>query len=167
MKRTLVAMIVAGALVLSSVPALAQPDGQKRAQVRQRITEFAMSRSSRSWRSTRRRCSASARSAEKYEAQIWRLHARWGMAMKEIKAQLAAPPPDEARLAQLADTIVNDRTKVQALEAQRTAENRRVLTPAQFAKLIVVWPQINRQVKVEMYKAMHGGQAPATADDME
>ena len=56
---------------------------------------------------------------------------------------------------------------MQALEAQRTAENQRVLTPTQFAKLIVVWPKINRQIKVEMYKAMHGGQAPATADDME
>ena len=42
-----------------------------------------------------------------------------------------------------------------------------MLTPTQFAKLIVAWPQINRQVKIEMYKAMHGGQAPASADDME
>ena len=48
---------------------------------------------------------------------------------------------------QLAELIVNDRTKVQALEAQRTAENRRVLSPTQFAKLIVAWPQINRQVE--------------------
>jgi Spy/CpxP family protein refolding chaperone len=89
------------------------------------------------------------------------------MAMKELKAQLAAAQPDEGRLSQLADTIVNDRTKVQALEAQRTADNRHVLTPTQFAKLIMVWPQINRQVKIEMYKAVHGGQAPANADDME
>jgi Spy/CpxP family protein refolding chaperone len=89
------------------------------------------------------------------------------MAMKELKAQLDSAQPDDGRLSQLADTIVNDRTKVQSLEAMRTNENRRVLTPAQFAKLIVVWPQINRQVKIEMYKAMHNGQAPATADDME
>ena len=37
----------------------------------------------------------------------------------------------------------------------------------QFAKLVVVWPQINRQIKLEMYKAMHNGQAPASAEDME
>jgi hypothetical protein len=89
------------------------------------------------------------------------------MAMKELKAQLAAAQPDEGKLSQLADTIINDRSKVQALETQRTNENRSVLTPTQFAKLVVVWPQINRQVKIEIYKAMHGGQAPATADDME
>lgn len=89
------------------------------------------------------------------------------MAMKELKAQLAATPPDDARLTQLANTIVADRAKVQALEAQRTADNQRVLTAAQFAKLIVVWPQINRQIKIEMYKAMHGGNAPATVEDME
>jgi Spy/CpxP family protein refolding chaperone len=89
------------------------------------------------------------------------------MAMKELKAQLAAPNPDEARLSQLADLVVADRGKVQALEAQRTADNRRVLTPAQFAHLIVVWPQINRQIRVEMWKAMHGGQTPKSGEEIE
>jgi Spy/CpxP family protein refolding chaperone len=167
MNRSLLAMIVAGALGLSSVAAQAQPDGQKRALARQRITEFAMGKIQQELALDAATLQRFRAVADKYEPQIMGLHREMGMAVKEIHAQLAASPPDEARLGQLADTVVNDRTKVQALEAQRTAENRRVLTPAQFAKLIVVWPQINRQVKIEMYKAMHGGQAPATADDME
>ena len=166
MKRSLVAMIVSGVLALSTA-AMAQPDGQKRAQVRQRITEFAMGQIQSQLGLDAPTLQRFRAVAEKYEPQIAGLHKEVGMAMKELKAQLATAQPDDARLSQLADIIVNDRSKVQALEAQRTTENRSVLTPAQFAKLIVVWPQINRQVKIEMYKAMHGGTAPATADDME
>ncbi|MGZ3429825.1 MAG: periplasmic heavy metal sensor [Polyangia bacterium] len=167
MNRIVTSMILCGALALS-LPALAQPgDGQKRAQVRQRITEFAIQQITQQLALDAATAQRFRAVADKYEPQIVGLHREVGMAMKELKAQLAAAQPDEARLSQLADTIVNDRTKVQALEAQRTADNRRVLTPTQFAKLVVVWPQINRQIKLEMYKAMHGGQAPASAEDME
>lgn len=165
MKR-MMAMVVLGALA-TSAPAMAQPDGQKRAQVRGKIVEFAMGQIQQQLALDAPTLARFRAVADKYEPQIAGLHKEVGMAMKELNAQLAAAQPDEGRLSQLADTIVNDRTKVQALEAQRTADNRHVLTPTQFAKLIVVWPQINRQVKIEIYKAVHGGQAPANADDME
>ena len=166
MNRSLSSLILAGALALS-LPAAAQPDGQKRAQVRQRITDFAMQQIVQELGLDAPTAARFKGVADKYEPQIAGLHREVGMAMKELKAQLAAAQPDEGRLAQLADTIVNDRSKVQALEAQRTADNRRVLTPTQFAKLVVAWPKINRQIKIEMFKAMHGGQAPASAEDME
>jgi Spy/CpxP family protein refolding chaperone len=166
MNRSLTAMILGGVL-LASLPALAQPDGQKRAQVRQQITEFAMKQITTELALDATTAQRFRAVAEKYEPQINGIHREVGMAMKELKTQLAAPQPDEGRLTQLANTIVNDRAKVQALEAQRTADNERVLTPTQFAKLIVAWPKINRQIKLEMYKAMHGGQAPASVDDME
>jgi Spy/CpxP family protein refolding chaperone len=166
MNRSLTAMILGGVL-LASLPALAQPDGQKRAQVRQQITEFAMKQITTELALDATTAQRFRAVAEKYEPQINGIHREVGMAMKELKTQLAAPQPDEGRLTQLANTIVSDRAKVQALEAQRTADNQRVLTPTQFAKLIVAWPKINRQIKLEMYKAMHGGQAPASVDDME
>ena len=166
MNRSLTSLVLAGALALS-LPAAAQPDGQKRAQVRQRITDFAMQQIVQELGLDAPTAQRFKSVADKYEPQIAGLHREVGMAMKELKAQLAAAQPDEGRLSQLADTIVNDRGKVQALEAQRTTDNRRVLTPTQFAKLVVAWPKINRQIKIEMFKAMHGGQAPASAEDME
>lgn len=166
MKRSWTAMIVCGAL-LWPLAAQAQPDGTKRAQIRQHITDFAMQQIEQQLALDPATLQRFRAVADKYEPQIAGLHREIGMAMRELKAQLAAPQPDEATLSRLADTIVNDRTKVQALEAQRTADNRSVLTPTQFAKLVVAWPKINRQVKLEMYKAMHGGQAPASVDDME
>ena len=166
MNRSLTALILGGVLALS-LPAAAQPDGQKRAQVRQRITDFAMQQITQELQLDAATAQRFRAVADKYEPQIAGIHREVGMAMRELKAQLAAAQPDEAKLGQLADTIVNDRSKVQALEAQRTTDNRRVLTPTQFAKLVVAWPKINRQIKLEMYKAMHGGQAPASAEDME
>jgi len=166
MNRSSTAMMVCAALLVS-LPALAQPDGQKRAQIRQHITDFAMQQITQQLALDPATAQRFRAVADKYEPQIAGLHRELGMAMRELKAQLAAAQPDEATLSRLADTIVNDRSKVQALEAQRTADNRSVLTPTQFAKLIVAWPQINRQIKLEMYKAMHGGQAPASAEDME
>jgi Spy/CpxP family protein refolding chaperone len=166
MNRSLTAMILGGALLVS-LPAAAQPDGQKRAAVRQQITEFAMKQITTELALDPTTAQRFRAVAEKYEPQVNGIHREVGMAMKELKTQLAAPQPDEGRLTQLANTIVSDRAKVQALEAQRTADNQRVLTPTQFAKLIVAWPKINRQIKLEMYKAMHGGQAPASVDDME
>lgn len=166
MKRSWTAMIVCGALLLP-LAAQAQPDGQKRAQVRQHITDFAMQQIQQQLALDAATLQRFRAVADKYEPQIAGMHREIGMAMRELRAQLASPQPDEALLSRLADTIVNDRTKVQALEAQRTAENRSVLTPTQFAKLVVAWPKINRQVKLEMYKAMHGGQAPASVDEME
>lgn len=166
MNRSWTAMIV-GAALLVSLPALAQPDGQKRAQIRQHITDFAMQQITQQLALDPATAQRFRAVADKYEPQIAGLHREVGMAMKELKAQLASPQPDEALLSRLSDTIINDRSKVQALEAQRTADNRSVLTPTQFAKLVVAWPKINRQIKLEMYKAMHGGQAPASAEDME
>jgi Spy/CpxP family protein refolding chaperone len=168
MKRSLMAMMVCGALALATAtPALAQPDGQKRAQARERITEFTMQKIQAEVGLDAPTLQRFRAVADKYEPQIAGIHREVGMAMRELKAQLAAAQPDETTLSRLSDTIVNDRTKVQALEAQRTADNRSVLTPTQFAKLVVAWPKINRQIKLEMYKAIHGGQAPASADDME
>jgi Spy/CpxP family protein refolding chaperone len=166
MKRTFATMILGG-LLATSLPALAQPDGQKRAQVRQRIMDYAMQQITQELALDAPTAARFRAVAEKYEPQINGLHREVGMAMKELKAQLAAPQPDERRLSQLADTIVNDRSKVQALEAQRTAENRSVLTPTQFAKLVIAWPKINRQIRVELWKAMHNGQQPANGEEIE
>jgi DNA-binding transcriptional MerR regulator len=166
MKRTLAAMMMVGALALS-VPAAAQPDGQKRAQVRQRIAEYAMEQLTQQLALDAPTAARFREVADRYQAQLAGVHKETGMALKEIKAQLAAPQPDSARLAQLTDLVLQNRAKSQALEAQRSAENRRVLSPVQFAKLMTIWPKVNRQIHVEMWKAAHGGAEPAAGEEME
>jgi Spy/CpxP family protein refolding chaperone len=167
MRRTLATLVLAGALALP-VAARAQPgDGQKRAAVRKQIADYAMTELTQKLGLEAATAAKFREVSERYQLQIAGVHREVGLAMRELKAQLAAPTLNDARLAQLADTVVSDRQKVQALEAQRTAEYRRVLSPAQFARLIVTWPQINRQIRVEMWKAMHGGQPPAAGEEIE
>jgi Spy/CpxP family protein refolding chaperone len=159
MKRTLATMVMAGALALA-LPAAAQPEGARRAQVRQRIADYAMQQLTQQLGLDPATAARFREVADRYQPQIAGLHKEVGMAMKELKAQLGSPQPDAARLAQLADLILQSRQKVQTLEAQRTVENRRVLNPVQFAKLMVIWPQVNKQIKAEVWKAMHPGQQP-------
>jgi len=167
MKRTLATVMMAGCLAMALPAQARQGDGQKRAQVRKQIADYALGQLTQQLGLDAATAAKFREVSERYQQQIAGVHREVGLAMKELKAQLAAAAPIDARLQQLADTVVGDRQKVQGLEAQRTAEYRRVLTPAQFGRLIVVWPQINRQIRVEMWKAMHGGQAPAAGEEIE
>ncbi|HEX6838259.1 MAG TPA: hypothetical protein VF334_16900, partial [Polyangia bacterium] len=105
MNRSWTAMILSGALLVS-LPALAQPDGQKRAQIRQRITDFAMQQIQQQLALDPATAQRFRAVADKYEPQIAGLHREIGMAMRELKAQLASAQPDETTLSRLADTIV-------------------------------------------------------------
>jgi Spy/CpxP family protein refolding chaperone len=166
MEREMKRMLGALAIVLAlAAPAAAEPE--KRAQVRQHIVEFAMQELTQQLGLDPPTAAQFREVTERYQAQIAALHQENGRTFKEIQRELAAPQPNGARLRALADLVVANRAKVQQLEAQRTAEHRRALTPAQFARLILVWPQINRQIRVEVWKAMHGGQAPPPGAEVE
>ncbi|HEX9103193.1 MAG TPA: periplasmic heavy metal sensor [Polyangia bacterium] len=157
MKRTL-SMILVGATLSLSLPALAQPDLQKRAAVRRQATDLMMQRLTQEL-ALDAPAQAQVRAIwDRYEAQIEGVRKEQWMAMKELKAQLAAPSPDNARLTQLSDLVFNDRAKVEAHDHQRVGEFRRVLTPVQFAKAIVVSPQIRRQLQQQMMQSLRGQQ---------
>jgi Spy/CpxP family protein refolding chaperone len=166
MERDMKRMLGALAMVLAlSVPAAAQPE--KRVQVRQRIFEFAMQELTQQLGLDPAAAAQFREVTERYQQPIAALHQENGRTFKEIQRELAAPQPNAARLRALSDLVVANRAKVQQLEAQRVAEHRRALTPAQFARLMLVWPQINRQIRVEVWKAMHGGQAPPPGTEIE
>jgi len=166
MEREMKRMVGALAIVLAlSAPAAAQPE--KRAQVRQRIFEFAMQELTQQLGLDPSAAAQFREVTERYQQPIAALHQENGRAFKEIERELGTPQPNAARLRALSDLVVANRAKVQQLEAQRTAEHRSVLTPAQFARLLLVWPQINRRIRVEVWKAMHGGQAPPPGEEVE
>jgi Spy/CpxP family protein refolding chaperone len=158
MKRTLASMFLGATLALS-LPAAAQPDAQRRAQVRQQVTDFMMQRLTQELALDPPATAQVRQMWERYQQQIEGVHKEMWMAMKELKAQLGAPTPDNARLTQLSDLVFNDRLKVEELDHQRVCELRRVLTPVQFAKAIVVSPQIKRQVQHQVMQAVGAGRA--------
>ncbi len=160
MKRIL-AMIVIGATTLLTAPAFAQPDGARRAQVRQQVTDFLIQRLTQELALDAPTAAQVRQIWEQYQTQIEGTRKEMGMAMRELKAQLAQPSPDNARLSQLADLLHNDRLKVEELDHQRTGDLRRVLTPVQWAKAIVISPKLKRQVQQQIMQAVRAGQPPA------
>jgi Spy/CpxP family protein refolding chaperone len=71
----------------------------------------------------------------------------------ELNRKLRKPPPDAAAVDELIRrTLANRRAQVD-LEAQRIGELRTVLTPAQTARLLVVLPEIERQLKAQIRRA--------------
>ena len=159
MKRTMATMMLGATLALS-LPAAAQPAAGKRAEVRREVTDFLMQRLTQELALDAPTAAQVRQIWDRYQTQIDGVHREMGMAMKELKVQLAAPTPDDARLTQLADLIHADRLKAQELDSQRVGDLRRVLTPVQFAKAIVISPKLKREVQRQIMQAIRGGQGP-------
>ncbi len=153
MKRALFTILLGATLALS-LPALAQPAAAKRAQVRQQVTDFMMQRLTQELGLDAAGTAQMRAIWDRYQTQIEGVRKEMWMAMKELKAQLAAPTPDNARLTQLSDLIHNDRLKVEELDHQRIGDFRRMLTPVQFAKAIVISPKLKREVQQQIMQAV-------------
>ena len=96
MNRTLTSMILAGAMALA-LPAAAQPDGQKRAQVRQHITDFAMQQITQQLALDAADGAALPRGRRQVRAADRRAAQGGRHGDAELNAQLAAAQPDEAQ----------------------------------------------------------------------
>ena len=168
MRRTWLAMLMVGGLGLAR-PALAQPLPQRRAQVRQQITDYMLQQLTQELALDPATAQRVREVWQRYQQQIAGVHRDMGATMKELRALLATPQPDPGRSLQLADRIVRDRQQVQQLEIQRTGELRGVLSPVQFARGVTLAPRLQRQVRRQMLRAMRGGgaAAPAAGDDVE
>src|SRR5213076_1340465 len=105
MKRTLATVMMVGCLALALPAAARQGDGQKRAQVRKQIADYALGQLTQQLGLDAATAAKFREVSERYQQQIAGVHREVGLAMRELKAQLAATPPNDARLQQLADTV--------------------------------------------------------------
>ncbi|MFL5304785.1 MAG: hypothetical protein ACJ8F1_06205 [Polyangia bacterium] len=64
--------------------------------------------------------------------------------MRELRADADAPRPDDARLNADLSRLMAIRTKQRAMEDDRIRDVRKVLTPAQQAKLVLLLPRLER-----------------------
>lgn len=164
MRRIVLALILLGG-VGASLPARAQPLQQRRAQVRKQVTDYMMLHLVQELALDATTAQRVRDLWDRYQDQIAGVRREMNMATKELQAQLAAVDADNARLQQLSDLILSDRQKVQALEMQRIRELRGLLTPAQFAKAIIVSPKIQQQVRRQMWQLAHPNAGAAPADE--
>jgi Spy/CpxP family protein refolding chaperone len=80
-----------------------------------------------------------------------------GQARRELRDLIGVEPPDETRINQLIDRLLANRQKIEALELQLIVDARKVLSPAQVARLVVWLPEINHQIQQQIRNAVHPG----------
>jgi len=64
--------------------------------------------------------------------------------MHELRVDADAPQPDDARLNNDLNRLIANRAKQRAMEDERIRDVRKVLTPAQQAKLVLLLPRLER-----------------------
>lgn len=74
----------------------------------------------------------------KYRSQMQPVHQQMRTVAQQIEQELAKPAPDQGRLTQLTDQLVQARQQLRTIEDARTAELKGQLTPQQFAQLALM-----------------------------
>ena len=92
--------------------------------------------------------------AETYEEQLEQARQAVAATGRELRKLLTAPKPSETTAAALSQQLITQRAKVLELEAARETAVRAVLQPLQFAKLVLAWPKINREIREEIYRVL-------------
>jgi Spy/CpxP family protein refolding chaperone len=80
----------------------------------------------------------------RYDEQELALAAERKDIASEIQALLAAPQPDDAKLTAAINRMLANRAKRRAFKDERINELRKVLTPVQQAKLVLLLPRLER-----------------------
>jgi Spy/CpxP family protein refolding chaperone len=73
----------------------------------------------------------------KYRAQLAPLRQDALQTRRALRGALAAPQPDDRRVAQLTDQLASDRRQMRDVESQRMSDLKEQLTPTQYARLVL------------------------------
>ena len=90
----------------------------------------------------------------KYDEQEKALGKERGEIVRELRAALEAPTPDQTRIDGLVQRLMAFRARRHALEAEKAEAVRKVLTPAQMGKLLLLAPKIDDQFRERIREAV-------------
>jgi Spy/CpxP family protein refolding chaperone len=76
-----------------------------------------------------------------------------GQSRRGLRQLMQADKPDEGQINKLVDQLMNDRDQAKGIEDQMIKDLRKVLSPEQTAKLVVVLPEINRGLEQRIRRA--------------
>jgi Spy/CpxP family protein refolding chaperone len=91
-----------------------------------------------------------------------------GAARRELRLLVVAHPPDDVKINRLVDRLLANKARVEAVESSMLADMRRVLSPVQVARLVVVLPEINHQIQQQIRRAAGlgaGANRPGAPDE--
>jgi hypothetical protein len=82
----------------------------------------------------------------------------------DIARKLEAPPADAKATNQVIDDAIANQKALWSSEERRLGELRKILTPAQVAKLLVVLPALERKIQNQLRKAIENANRPPAED---
>jgi len=85
--------------------------------------------------------------------------------MHELREETEAAHPDDARLTATLNKILANRAKQRALRDDRVKDVRKVLTPLQQAKLVLLLPRLERDFAGWIHEASGRGGPPSPGDE--
>lgn len=80
--------------------------------------------------------------------------------MHDLREATEAPRPDDARLTATLNKLLANRAKLRALHDDRIKDVRKVLTPVQQAKLVLLLPRLERDFAGWIHEASGRGAGP-------
>ena len=93
----------------------------------------------------------------RYDDQLEPVLRDMGEARREMRAQIESGKPDAAKLNKLVDRVIAGREKMQKIENERLREIRKVMTPVQMARIVVVLPQVDQFIQRQLKRALKRG----------
>jgi hypothetical protein len=91
--------------------------------------------------------------ADKYRAKMAPLRRADAAILGQLDTQLVIAKPDPQRTKLLTAELLKNRDKLHALRDDRLREMQKTLSPEQFARLLVSWPQLTRELRREGRRA--------------
>ena len=79
-----------------------------------------------------------------------------GEARRELRRLIEAGSNDAQAINALIDRLVANKMRVDQLETEMFREVRKVLTPLQLARLVLILPEINRELQQQVRRAAKG-----------
>jgi len=166
-------LMLVGLLTAPALPIAAQPPpkGERKAE-KERLRDQIIDkfRAERMWELTNALKLDEATAARlfpllsKYDDDERAIAKERGPLAKDLREALDAPTPDSARINGLVDKLLAIKTRRQALEAEKLGAMRKILTPAQMGKMVLVAPAIEEgfrdRIKTAVQAARRGGDLP-------
>lgn len=109
----------------------------------------------------------------RFDDRIDELHQRGVQLRRALRREMAAARPNPAALDRMVNGLLAHYEDVYRVQRERFAAVRRVVTPAQSAKLLLVLPRIDDAIRRQIQRAMGGarkgarGKEAGDADDLD
>jgi Spy/CpxP family protein refolding chaperone len=102
----------------------------------------------------------------RYDEREMAIAAERHVIMRDLREATEAPHPDDARLTATLNKLLANRAKQRALHDDRIKDVRKVLTPVQQAKLVLLLPRLEHDFAGWIHDASgRGGGGPGPGDD--